>query len=94
MWLSWRDVASGLPDDFAKDISIACTTSLRSCYYYSEMSAVGSRTLSKLIFASCLGYFDRAYYRVFLCDLINGIINIMAAVRSRSSSELIFASCV
>ena len=61
MWLSWRDVASGLPDDFAWDTSITCTTGLKSYYYY-KMSAVGSRISSKLIFASCVGYFDRAYY--------------------------------
>ena len=29
MWLSWRDVTSGLTDDFAWDTSIACTTGVK-----------------------------------------------------------------
>ena len=28
VWLSWRETSSGLPDDFAWDTNIACTTGL------------------------------------------------------------------
>ena len=68
MWFSWRDVASGLPDEFAWDTSIACTTGLKLYYYYT-FSAVGSRISSKLIFASGFVYCDRAYYGFCVASL-------------------------
>ena len=35
-------------------------------YYKIKKAAVRSRIPSKLMFASCVGYFDRAYYRFYL----------------------------
>ena len=42
-----------------------------NCFRFKKDTwAVRSRYFSKLIFASCVWYFDRAYYGFYLCDLI------------------------
>ena len=70
MWLSWRNVTSGLPDDFTNlgmtSWSICLGSTWFSCRRHmiwhrkviiNPPSAVRSGISPKLIFASCVGYF-------------------------------------
>ena len=51
----WRDLDEVFP-------KLPCSLSVLQITKIKKTTAVRSRILSKLIFASCVGYFDRAYY--------------------------------
>ena len=69
MWLSWRDVTSGPPDDFPWDTSIACTPGLKPYYYKINESPLWDREFRR---NSCLqAAWDISIARTMgLCDLI------------------------
>ena len=78
-------------DGFAWDISITCTTGFESYipldYHYYNISAVGSKDSSKLIFARCMGYFDRAHYGFDMTSLLIVLQGCFAAGRVTAAVE-------
>ena len=57
-YLGWRNMV----EETAGQEKFLLTIIHFEDYYKMKMSNVRSRISSKLIFASCVGYFDRAYY--------------------------------